>query len=529
MKRTFFSLLVLALILSEWAVAQDAKPVEQWHHLDRIADKYNGVSTAKAYEFLKGKKSRTVVVAVIDSGVDTDHEDLRENIWVNEDEIAGNGIDDDKNGYIDDIHGWNFIGDVVEDTYESTRLFVKFSKQFEGRSEDDISRKEKEDYALYQKLKREIEKQVSENSQQLSNVENFHSMYVKSARLIRAYLDTEELTAEEVGGITSADPKVTGARDMVKYALDNGFTEEDLEEYLHHLHVILDFGYNLEFDSRKVLGDDYDDPFERYYGNSKLYYEGEAHGTQVAGVIAAVRDNNIGTDGIADNVKIMVIRAIPNGDERDKDVANAILYAVDNGAHIINMSFGKRFSPEKEAVDKAVAYAESKGVLLVHAAGNDGKDIDIRKNYPSKVYGPKKVAKGWVSVGASSWGEGDNFVASFSNYGKTNVDVFAPGVSIYCPAPGNEYSFVDGTSFASPLTAGVAALVMSYYPSLSADQVADIILKSSVKFQDLEVNKPGEYEGDPEMIAFKELSVTGGIVNAYEAVKMAESLQVGSR
>ena len=259
-------------------------------------------------------------------------------------------------------------------------------------------------------------------------------------------------------------------------------------------------------------------------------YEGESHGTSVAGVIAAKRNNGIGIDGIAENVKIMAIRAVPDGDERDKDVANAIIYAVDNGADIINMSFGKRFSPRKEAVDKAIKYADSKGVLMVHASGNDNKNIDTRDNFPTRDYSnSKKSAKGWLEVGASSWGDDDNFVASFSNYGKKTVDVFAPGVAIYSTTPGNKYESVDGTSFASPLTVGVAALVMSYYPDLTSNQVKNIIMESSVKFKDTLVNKPGESEDDAGMIKFGELSISGGIVNAYEAVKMAESMQVDKK
>ena len=345
-----------------------------------------------------------------------------------------------------------------------------------------------------------------------------------------AYLDTEEVTLEQLASLSSTDAKVSGARDMVKYALENGFNEQEILDYLEHLHIVLDYGYNLEFDPRPTIGDDFDDVYDKYYGNATLYYDDQSHGTQVAGVIAAKRDNNLGIDGIADNVKIMAIRAVPDGDERDKDIANAIIYAVDNGANIINMSFGKRFSPRKEAVDKAIQYAEEKGVLLVHASGNDGKDIDTRNNFPTRDYSnSKKSAKAWLEVGASSWGDESNFVASFSNYGKNNVDVFAPGVAIYSTSPGNEYSSVDGTSFASPLTAGVAALVMSYYPELSSAQVSEIIMESSVKFLELEVNKPGEYEGEPDMVAFKELSRSGGIINAFEAVKLAESKQIGSK
>jgi len=531
MKQSILLIGFFAFFLSAYAQdTSDKKAIEGWHNLDRVSDQYMGVSSTKAYEFLKGKDSRTIIVAVIDAGVDINHEDLVGNIWVNEGEIAGNGIDDDKNGYVDDVHGWNFIGDVVHDTYEATRMFVMYSTRFEDKTADQISKSDKKDFDQYMSLKSEIKRQVEENQSQLTSVSNFSVMFQKSNRLMKAYLDTEEVTIELLTGVSSTDAKITGARDMVKYALETGFNEQEILDYLDHLHIILDYGYNLEFDPRPTIGDNFEDVYEKYYGNSTLYYDDQSHGTQVAGVIAAKRGNNIGIDGIADNVKIMAIRAVPDGDERDKDIANAIIYAVDNGAHIINMSFGKRFSPRKEAVDKAIQYAESKGVLLIHASGNDGKDIDIRDNFPTRTYSnSNKSAKGWLEIGASSWGDGSNFVASFSNYGKKTVDVFAPGVAIYSTSPGNTYDSVDGTSFASPLTAGVAALVMSYYPELDSKQVAKLIMDSSIKFLDLEVNKPGEYEGEPDMIKFSELSRSGGIINAYEAVKMAESMKVGSK
>jgi cell wall-associated protease len=267
------------------------------------------------------------------------------------------------------------------------------------------------------------------------------------------------------------------------------------------------------------VGDNYSNLFEKGYGNNDVKGPDPLHGTHVAGIIAADRKNSVGIKGIADNVKIMVLRAVPNGDERDKDIANAIIYAVDNGAKIINMSFGKSFSPEKEVVDKAVKYAEQKGVLLIHAAGNDGDDIDVEKNFPTKKYLNGKEAKNWIEVGASAWGRNENFVGGFSNYGKKSVSLFAPGVQIYSTTPGNTYKNEDGTSMASPSTAGVAALLMSYFPDLSILQVKDILLKSTRKFDNLKVQKPGS----KDIVPFSELSSSGGLVNAYEAVKMAQA------
>jgi subtilisin family serine protease len=304
---------------------------------------------------------------------------------------------------------------------------------------------------------------------------------------------------------------------------ENNLTKEAFSEGEDYFMAKLKYHLNPEYNSRSIVGDDYQNVKEKGYGNNDVTGTFAEHGTHVAGIIAANRTNNLGIKGIADNVRIMVIRAVPNGDERDKDVANAIYYAVENGARVINMSFGKDYSPHKEAVDAAVKYAEDKGVLLVHGAGNDGKNIDDADNYPTREISTKKVANNWLEVGASSWGDAARFVGDFSNYGKKSVDVFAPGVDVYSTIPRHGYKSNSGTSMAAPVTAGVGALLLSYFPELTAEQVRDIILKSTVKYKGLMVNKPGQGK-KPAMVSFEELSVSGGIVNAYEAVRMAESL-----
>jgi len=284
----------------------------------------------------------------------------------------------------------------------------------------------------------------------------------------------------------------------------------------------VNYGYNVDYDSRKIVGDNYANVYEKNYGNNDVIGPDATHGTHVAGIIAANRTNNLGIKGIADHVKIMAVRMLPNsGDERDKDVANAIIYAVNNGAKIINMSFGKRFSPEKIAVDKAVKYAEEKGVLLVHAAGNDGDNSDVEINFPNRLYLNGKEAKNWVEVGASSWGVGEGIVADFSNYGRKSISFFAPGVQIYSTVPANTYKNESGTSMASPATTGVAAMLMSYFPELTVTQVKDILMGSVRKFDPLKVKEPG---GKRE-VEFSELSASGGLINAFEAVKMAQKIR----
>ncbi|GIL24587.1 MAG: peptidase S8 [Bacteroidota bacterium] len=498
---------------------------------DPELDSLLGVSSERAYEtLLKGQPSRTVLVAVIDSGVDIEHEDLKSVIWTNEKEIPGNGIDDDNNGYIDDIHGWNFIGgkngNVDADTYELTREFIRLHAKYESSSETKINKKQKAEYETYLQIKTKFEKLKAKNEQQYKLYANIYRNINHSIDTIKSILKVEKLTADDVQKFETKEPALLFAKGFLLSMYRNMGEGENIEDYVGELkeavdyyEVIVKYGYNEAFDSRAIVGDDINNLYEKGYGNNDVTGPDATHGTHVAGIIAADRTNRIGIKGIANNVKIMPVRAVPNGDERDKDVANAIIYAVNNGAHIINMSFGKSFSPQKEAVDKAVQYAEQKGVLLIHAAGNDGENIDEEKNFPTRIYANGKEAKNWIEVGASAWG-GEEIVGSFSNYGKKMVTLFAPGVEIYSTVPGNKYKNENGTSMASPSTAGVAALLMSYFPELSAIEVKDILMKSTRKFDNLQVQKPGG--GNAK---FDQLSITGGLVNAYEAVKMAQTLK----
>ncbi|MFY7788880.1 MAG: S8 family peptidase [Thermoflexibacteraceae bacterium] len=510
------------------------KAPTNWFNLDMTGDKVRGVSTEKAYQtILKGRPSKPVVVAVIDSGVDIEHEDLKDVLWKNEKEIPNNGIDDDKNGYVDDIYGWNFIGgkdgkNVNHDSYEMTRLYVKYKKMFEGKSSSSIAEGEKKQYEEYLSIKDKFEKKVQTLRQQLSMYSVFGENYKKAKRLMLAYLDTDELDVETLKSVDSEDQRIKASAQMLAEVTANGLTEERLQEYLDYFKDQMEYGYNVNFDPRNIVGDDYSNPNERYYGNNDVIGKGgdAKHGTHVAGIIAAKRGNGIGMDGVADNVRIMSIRAVPNGDERDKDIANAIRYAADNGARIINMSFGKSYSPDKKVVDEAMQYAASKNVLLIHAAGNDAKNLDKENNFPNKTTLQGTKIPSWLEIGAASWGDNNNFVGDFSNYGKKSVDLFAPGVDIYATTPNQKYESLSGTSMAAPVTSGVAAIVMSYFPELTAAQVREVLEKSVVKFPKEKIKKPTQGEEEegksPEMVEFSELSATGGLVNVYEAVKLAE-------
>jgi len=533
-KHLFYSIFWISITFPALSQQLENGPIpKDWFLKDPATDRVQGISAEKAYQtLLKDQPSRTIIVAVVDSGIDIDHEDLKNVIWTNEDEIPDNGIDDDKNGYIDDVHGWNFIGgkdgNVNQDTDEFTRAYVKLKKQFEGVDEKKISKKEKPAYEEYLKAKQKFEKLVADNKEQYELYNNLYQNVSLSVDTLKVLLMTDSLTQELVQSFQSSEPNLLFAKGFVLNIFRNIGPENSIEEFVselreasEHFQQIVEYGYNENFDPRSIIGDNYNDPYEKGYGNNDVKGPDAMHGTHVAGIIAADRKNDIGIKGIADNVKIMSVRTVPNGDERDKDVANAILYAVDNGAHIINMSFGKSTSPRKEVVDKAVKYAAQKGVLLIHAAGNESDDIDIEKNFPTRFYADGSEAKNWIEVGASSWGADKDFVGSFSNYGKKSVDLFAPGVEIYSTLPDNKYKNLDGTSMASPVAAGVAAVIMSYFPEFTALEVKDIIRQSTRKFDNLKINIPG---GKGEM-EFSQMSSTGGLINLYEAILLAQELK----
>jgi subtilisin family serine protease len=519
-------LLVLAFVLCNTiagSYAQKTAP-QNWYNLDQKKDKVPGVSTERAYsELLKDKKSHTVVVAVIDGGTEVDHEDLMEMIWVNTKEIPNNNIDDDQNGYVDDIHGWNFIGgkdgDVKEDNLELARIYRMMSSKMENVGD---AQKSTPEYAQYLKVKTEYE----EKSQYAKQMTVYLNGLLDGIDKIVKTTQKENPTAEDLKAYKPTDMADAMAQkiliELAKQKVTVAELKAQIQPGIDHYQQEIDFGLNQNLDTRQIVGDHYENLMEKNYGNN--HYEGPKgdHGTHVAGIIAATRDNGKGMNGVAKDVKIMVVRVVPDGDERDKDVANGIRYAVDNGAKVINMSFGKSYSPSKSAVDEAVRYAVSKNVLIIHAAGNDGNNIDTSANFPSDTYSNSTVtASSWIEVGASTWKKGKMITADFSNYGKKNVDVFAPGKDIYSTIPGSSYASFDGTSMAAPVTTGVAALVWSYYPELTANQLKEIILQSSVKVKG-KVLLPGSGKKKTK-VALKDISQTGGIVNAYEAIKLAET------
>lgn len=527
--------LLSVMLFSQLIVAQ---PNTDWFHKDPQSEMINGVATDKTYEtLLKDKTSQAVVVAIIDSGVDIEHEDLRDNIWVNEDEVPGNGIDDDKNGYTDDVHGWNFIGgsdgkNVGGETMEVTRLYKKYKYRYEDADPDKLNKKQKEEYKEFLTYKEEVESNRSAAQSNYDRIIENEVMLMGAIDALKEELKDEAITIENVRAINSTEQSVMIGKSISENFIKQGDTLEDfasiedeinsqLKQAKDYYKNQIDYGYNPEFNSRLIVGDNYEDQREQFYGNNDVEGPDAFHGTHVAGIIGAVRNNDLGINGIANNVRIMSVRTVPDGDERDKDVANAIRYAVDNGASIINMSFGKGYSWNKSVVDDAVRYARKNDVLLVHAAGNSAQNNDITNNFPNNTYEKKKFfgkreADNWLEVGALNWEDGENLAAAFSNYGKSDVDVFAPGVAIYSTTPDNEYQNAQGTSMASPVVAGVAAVLRSYFPGLTAKQVKEVIMDSAIR-KDISVKKPGS----EEIVSFSELSKTGGIVNLEKAVELA--------
>lgn len=509
--------ITLSLFISAYSFAQKKGP-DNWPTLDPKADKVYGTGVEEAYKTLGSKTSQTVIVAVIDGGTDVEHEDLKNIIWTNPGEIPDNGIDDDKNGYIDDVHGWSFLGgkngDINYEATELARMYQRLNKKYKDADPAKLSPADAEEYKTYQKIKPEFLKtQADQDAQaaQLSLLSDFIAK-VKKQR-------NGEFSKSAVKSFVADNPQDEMIKKRMKLILTLVNAQELDQQVSQGAGMIINMAkYNrLNADSIRqfVVGDNPDDVNERYYGNNHVKGPDALHGSHVAGIIAAMRNNNLGINGIANNVKIMVVRAVPNGDERDKDVANAIRYAVDNGAKVINMSFGKYYSPDKKAVDEAVQYAMSKDVLLVHAAGNESKNRDVETSYPCRELMSGTVAPNWIEVGASGYKKSKSIIGSFSNYGKTKVDLFAPGVDVYSTIPENKYTVESGTSMASPATAGVAAMIREYFPDLKAPEVRDALMKSVVPYSK-KVKVPGSKKSKAKLA---DLCISGGFVNANNAVK----------
>jgi cell wall-associated protease len=485
-----------------------------------------GMNTEKAYSALKKRTSTTVIVAVIDSGIDIEHKDLQGKIWTNEDEIPNNGIDDDKNGYIDDIHGWNFLGAPNGENQkyarlEKTRLMAQLAERFKGKESGQIAAADRSDYDLYQKLKKEISDERAGNTQSLEQYKQLQAAFpMLKARLVKEL--GENFTVEQVDKWTPASQEDMQLKQLGHFIASGDLSEESIAEGVAYLDGSANYQLNPDYDDRMYIGDDPHDFKDVHYGNNDVEGPDALHGTHVGGIIGAIRGNGLGGDGVAENVKLMSLRAVPDGDEQDKDIALAIRYAVDNGAMVINMSFGKSYSMHQKEVYEALAYADSKGVLLVHAAGNDNADVDKTDNYPSSSYSfqTKKLGN-YITIGASTRTPKEHLAATFSNYGQTKVDVFAPGFEIYNSVPQSDYKLLQGTSMAAPMVAGVAAMLKSYFPTLTMLEIKEAMLQSAKSYKGTKQVVPGT----EELKDFGTLSVTGGVVDVNAAVKACMQME----
>ncbi|MFS1440902.1 S8 family peptidase [Vibrio sp. 10N.286.46.E10] len=487
-----------------------------WFNLTASYTRIQGVGSDVVYDYLMPPlQPQPVIVAVLDSGVDVEHEDLKNKLWTNEDEIPDNGIDDDGNGYIDDVHGWNFLGNslginVDQDTLEVTREYKKYLELKENGHW--IPRKKRE---YYQDVESDYLSSLKDDQDALNRVTTATDQANEFKEQILQFVDQKDFSTNGLKTLLdSENASVVTAAEGLLSVFDSWYSFEYLESRRSRYQDSLDFHLNLELDTRgDIVWDDISNPWEKGYGNNDVKGPVGSHGTHVAGIIAAERNNSVGIDGVADHAQIMAVRMVPNGDERDKDIANAVRYAVDNGAKIINMSFGKSYSPRKYIVDHAFRYAARKGVLIVHSAGNSRNDNDIKPSFPNryaKHYRSKPIST-WLDVGASAKYADETLVASFSNFGQKSVDVFAPGYRILSTTPGNTYGSKSGTSMAAPVVSGVAALVWSRYPDLSVKELKAMLMGESKVYPELLVKKPSSPE---DLVPFNTLSISGSIVDA---------------
>ena len=519
MRKSILFLALFSVSFSSFAQDKLPKGVLNWYN-----GKTPGMNTESAYKLLKSRQSTPVIVAVIDSGIDIEHPDLQGQIWVNKNEVVGSGVDNDRNGYVDDIHGWNFLGNkngdnMNETNLEVTRIYGRLKTQFADMDEDQA--KGHPEYALYKIVKKEYDKKLKEAEMNLAQLKVFVNDILPNIDvMISEAMGKQNFTAKDLKNWKTTDPQMMQFKRIALMKMESPDFMDQINRGFEYFQTAVDYHYNYERDFRKeIIGDDENNFNDRDYGNNNVKGPDALHGTHVSGIIGAIRGNKLGGDGVATNVQLMALRAVPGGDEYDKDIALAIRYAVDNGAKIINMSFGKAFSPHQKEVYDAMRYAEQNDVLLVHAAGNDSKDIDKEPNFPASMYEFQDSENTMLlTIGASTrHAKKGELAASFSNYGQKTVDIFAPGYEIYNTVTEGKYEIQQGTSMAAPMVAGAAALLKSYFPSLTMKEIKDILLESGKSYAGTMHVKPGT----ERKVDFATLCKTGKVVDLQAAVKLA--------
>ncbi len=490
-----------------------------WYNLDLATDGVLGISANKAYQQLSTDNIKPVIVAVIDDGVDIYHPDLAGKIWLNTGEIPDNGIDDDGNGYIDDVHGWNYLGNpsgenIKNETLEITRLYRSYKERFGDMAPESVSKSDQKAYKKYLEYKSAYEEALAEIEEEFGQFAQLSAMYGGAYAYMTERMGRGDFSLDDLMAFKVEDPQ---EQEVINFLLmaETGGLSEYLEEGALYFESALEYNYNLDFNPRTIVNEAEAREKNTAYGNPMVWASDPDHGTHVAGIVAAVRGNGLGVDGVASNAIIMPLRAVPAGDERDEDIALAIRYATDNGAKIINMSFGKSFSPNTELVDDAIRYAASKDVLMIHAAGNDAADNDRDRNYPDGSFGKRKSMSHWITVGASGPMADSSLIADFSNFGRKKVDVLAPGVQIESLVPEGGTKANSGTSMAAPVVSGLAAMIWGLYPELTATELKMVILKSVESYSDTAVYGPSG------PVVLKKVVRYPGVVSAPNAIERA--------
>lgn len=522
-KIKYYSLIILFFALTPWLLSQNTQEVTPWYYRmpnDTLAA--TGIDSAK--EMLQNIAPEKVTVAIIDAGVDINHVELKDQLWTNEQEIPNNDQDDDDNGYVDDIHGWNFLGNKEGENlqgarYEYVRLYDTLRHRFDTITTDSYLKSNRL-YRLYQEVKAKKEEEIKHYNEILEYYNKILESYKKADKILKKHFEKQDYDLQDIKNINADRPDLKWAKNFFIKTTSRDLKQSKVESRVRVIQSILNTKLNPDYRPRRLIGDDPGNIMDSIYGNNNYGGGTSSHGTAAAGIIAAA-DNEIGITGIAPKAEIMAIRAVPGGDEWDKDIALAIRYAVNQGANIISGSFSKMYSPQKELVDSAIRYAEKHDVLIITGAGNDQKNNDIHPGYPNAFNSGGIRSGNFISVGASSRDSLKYLAAGFSNYGKKMVDIFAPGVDIPALKSGNGYRNFSGTSAATPVTTGIATLLKSHYPRLSANKIREILVQTATDYSGQKVLIPGSQD------IYKPFSFfcrANGIINAANAVKKIKEL-----
>ena len=526
------TLLMYTCSLFAWGQA-----TQFWHWKDLAKDGVHGVSLTEAHQKLTALKltPTPIVIAVLDGGIDTSHPQIKPFLWKNAKEIPGNQLDDDKNGYVDDYYGWNFLGNahgvnINKAAAEKSRVYHRYKKEF-NQAALDSSQWNQEKKKTYLTWKQAAAEMIfsEEDAANLSFIKMAKNAVLKMGAVLIKEIEDTNFTAEQLEpfqpmGKIAADTKISYLRTLQALGIDKsmGYSTilNDLNDYIAGKEQSSLALENEPEDLRKtIIQDQYDNFKDQFYGNMDIMGPNARHGTHVAGLAIGITDT--AATSFKTPIRIMGLRVVPDGDEYDKDIALGIRYAVNNGAKVINMSFGKSFSPEQAWVDSAIRYALSKDVLIIHSAGNESYDLNLKTVYPSPYSTLfKDKAANMLTVGASSDPLiGESLLTDFSNYGNQVVDLLSPGYKIYSSLPSPRFGFQNGTSMSAPIVSHIAGLVRAYFPKLTAVEVKNILLQSCWKPND--PNSQFAIPQKEQTSTLSNIAAEGGIINAVLSIQNA--------